>query len=201
MFLVAGTVSGILANSIRPAEFIYDNIMSHATVVHAAHTFGVQKLLYLGSSCIYQRLAPQPMTKAELLTSALEPTDEPYAVAKLADPICDTVHPSAEIRYDPSKPDGSPRKLLDVSRLHNLGWRHKIELRRDIEVSYQWFCSTRTMRAWGRGETLLRSAVDLPVDRSDRRYDFLDVAVGRSGRAGSCRRRGLTAAEGKPISG
>src|SRR2546430_5815212 len=63
VFLVAGTVGGILANSTRPAEFIYDNMMIHATVVHAAHLFGVKKLLYLGSSCIYPREAPQPMTE------------------------------------------------------------------------------------------------------------------------------------------
>ena len=79
VFLVAGTVGGILANSTRPAEFIYDNMMIHATVVHAAHVFGVKKLLYLGSSCIYPREAPQPMTEEALLTGPLEPTNEPYA--------------------------------------------------------------------------------------------------------------------------
>src|SRR5437870_329392 len=67
VYLVAGTVCGILANSTRPAEFIYDNLMIHATVVHAAHVFGVKKLLYLGSSCIYPREAPQPMTEEALL--------------------------------------------------------------------------------------------------------------------------------------
>ena len=72
VFLVAGTVGGILANSTRPAEFIYDNMMIHATVVHAAHLFGVKKLLYLGSSCIYPREAPQPMTEEHLLTGPLE---------------------------------------------------------------------------------------------------------------------------------
>src|SRR5512144_3347321 len=84
VFLVAGTVGGILANSTRPAEFIYDNMMIHATVVHAAHLFGARKLLYLGSSCIYPRLAKQPMAEDELLTGALEPTNEPYAIAKIA---------------------------------------------------------------------------------------------------------------------
>ena len=81
--LVAGTV-GIWANSTRPAEFIYDNLMIHATVVHAAWRTGVQKLLYLGSSCIYPREAPQPMPEEALLTGALEPTNEPYAIAKIA---------------------------------------------------------------------------------------------------------------------
>jgi GDP-L-fucose synthase len=84
VFLVAGTVGGILANSTRPAEFIYDNMMIHATVVHAAHQFEVAKLLYLGSSCIYPRACPQPMREEHLLTSALEPTNESYAIAKIA---------------------------------------------------------------------------------------------------------------------
>src|SRR5262249_19072940 len=84
VFLVAGTVGGILANSTRPAEFLYDNMMIHATVVHAAHLYSVQRLLYLGSSCIYPRECSQPMTEEALLTGRLEPTNEPYAVAKIA---------------------------------------------------------------------------------------------------------------------
>src|ERR1044071_6574988 len=78
VFLVAGTVGGILANSTRPAEFIYDNLMIHATVVHAAHLFDVRKLLYLGSSWLYPRHGPQPMTESMLLTAPLEPTNEAY---------------------------------------------------------------------------------------------------------------------------
>ena len=84
VFLVAGTVGGILANSTRPAEFIYDNLMIHATVVHAAHLHGVRRLLYLGSSCIYPRDCPQPIREEYLLTGLLEPTNEPYAIAKIA---------------------------------------------------------------------------------------------------------------------
>jgi GDP-L-fucose synthase len=245
VFLAAGTVGGILANSSRPAEFIYDNLMIHGTVVHAAHVFGVKKLLYLGSSCIYPRECPQPMTEAMLLTGPLEPTNEPYAVAKiagiklcqayrrqygcnfisamptnlygphdnfdlnsshvlpalirkfhdakvrgsgevtiwgtgtpkreflhvddlasvclflmrrydgeshvnvgtgedlsildLAHVIREIVHPSATIAFDPSKPDGAPRKLLDVSTLRNMGWQHKFNLRSGIESTYRWF--------------------------------------------------------------
>ena len=245
VFLVAGTVGGILANSTRPAEFIYDNMMIHATVVHSAYVFGVKKLLYLGSSCIYPRECPQPMTEAALMTAPLEPTNEPYAVAKIAGiKLCqayrrqygcnfisamptnlygsndnfdltsshvvpalirkfhnakvegtrqvvvwgsgkprreflhvgdladaclflmrhydeemhinvgtgedltiddlarlvrDVVHPSAVIAFDPSKPDGPPRKLLDVSRLQGLGWRHRVDLRTGIERTYLWF--------------------------------------------------------------
>ena len=245
VYLVAGTVGGILANSTRPAEFIYDNLMIHATCVHAAHLSGVKKLLYLGSSCIYPRDASQPMTEAALLTGPLEPTNEAYAVAKIAGiKLCrayhtqygsnfisamptnlygpndnfdlssshvlpalmrkfhearlegrnevaiwgsgnprreflhvddladacvflmrhydgadhvnvgtgddvtirelagllrDTIHPTASLVFDSSKPDGAPRKLLNVDRLHALGWRHRIELREGVESTYRWF--------------------------------------------------------------
>lgn len=245
VYLVAGTVGGILANSTRPAEFIYDNMMIHATVVHAAHLFGVKKLLYLGSSCIYPRLANQPMKEEDLLSGLLEPTNEAYAIAKiagiklcqayrtqygsdfisamptnlygpndnfdlasshvlpamirkfhdakeegrsevtiwgtgapkreflhvddladacvflmnnydgalhvnvgtgedvsiadLADMVRRVVHPSGKVVYDAAKPDGAPRKLLDVTRLHNLGWKHRISLGDGIEQTYQWF--------------------------------------------------------------
>src|SRR3982074_449910 len=84
VFLVAGTVGGILANSTRPAEFIYDNLMIHGNVVNARHLHGVNKLLYLGSSCIYPRDAAQPITEDQLLAGPLEPTNEAYAVAKIA---------------------------------------------------------------------------------------------------------------------
>ena len=245
VYLVAGTVGGIFANSSRPAEFIYDNMLIHATVVHAAHQYGVKKLLYLGSSCIYPRLAPQPMKEEHLLTGLLEPTNEPYAIAKiagiklceayrrqyganfisamptnlygqndnfdltqshvlpalirrfhdakvegkaevtiwgtgtprreflhvddladacvflmehydevghinvgtgedlsireLADALRAVVYPEAILRFDTTKPDGSPRKLLDVSRLHALGWRHRIDLREGLAATYEWF--------------------------------------------------------------
>jgi GDP-L-fucose synthase len=245
VYLVAGTVGGILANSTRPAEFLYDNMMIHATVVQASHQFDVAKLLYLGSSCIYPRDAAQPITEDALLTGPLEPTNESYALAKIAgiklcqsyrrqygrnfisamptnlygpndnfdltsshvlpalirkfhdakvegrreveiwgtgspqreflhvDDLADAcvflmdryegeshinvgtgedlsiralaemvrheVHPEAELVFDPSKPDGSPRKLLDVTRLHELGWNHHIELVDGIASVYQWF--------------------------------------------------------------
>jgi GDP-L-fucose synthase len=245
VYLVAGTVGGILANSTHPAEFIYDNMMIHATVVHAAHLYGAKKLLYLGSSCIYPRNCEQPMREEELLTGALEPTNESYAVAKIAgiklcqayrkqygddfisamptnlygpndnfdltashvlpamirkfheakiagrsevviwgtgtprreflhvDDLADAcvflmdrydeaphinvgtgedlsirelaemvrsiVYPEAALTFDTSKPDGMPRKLLDVSRLHALGWRHRIALREGIAATYEWF--------------------------------------------------------------
>ena len=245
VYLVAGTVGGIMANSTRPAEFIYDNMMIHATVVHSSHLFRVKKLLYLGSSCIYPRQATQPMKEEELLAGPLEPTNEAYAIAKIAgiklcqsyrkqygcdfisamptnlygpndnfdlisshvlpamirrfhdirdegrdevtmwgtgsprreflhaDDLADAcvflmqryddaahinvgtgedvsirelaemirrvVHPTAKIAWDSTKPDGAPRKLLDVSRLHALGWKHRISLGEGIEGTYQWF--------------------------------------------------------------
>jgi GDP-L-fucose synthase len=247
VYLVAGTVGGIMANSTRPAEFIYDNMMIHATVVQAAHEFGVDKLLYLGSSCIYPRHAHQPISESELLTGTLEPTNEPYAIAKiagiklcqaykrqygsnfisamptnlygpgdnfdltgghvipmlmrkfddarregrdeveiwgtgspmreflhvddladacvflmdnyedeehinvgtgvdltireLAETIRDIVHPTAQLRFDTSKPDGTPRKVLDVSKLNSLGWKPSISLREGLESTYTWYLS------------------------------------------------------------
>jgi GDP-L-fucose synthase len=245
VYLVAGTVGGIRANATRPAEFIYDDMMIHATVVHAAYTSGVTKLLYLGSSCICPREAPQPMAEPALLTGPLEPTNEPYAIAKiagiklcdayrrqygcnfisamptnlygpndnfdlnashvvpalirkchdaklagaetvtiwgsgaphreflhvddladacvflmdrydeaghvnvgtgddltireLAEMVRDSVYPRAKLVFDISKPDGAPRKRLDVSRLHALGWRHRIQLADGIRSTYAWF--------------------------------------------------------------
>jgi GDP-L-fucose synthase len=249
VFLVAGTVGGIMANSTRPAEFIYDNMMIHATVVHASHVFGVKRLLYLGSSCIYPRLSPQPMTEDMLLSGALEPTNEAYAIAKIAgiklcqayrqqygsdfisamptnlygpgdnfdltsshvlpalmrkfhdaklagsptvtlwgtgtprreflhvDDLADAsvflmnrydeathinvgtgtdltihalaelvrsvVYPECRIEWDHTKPDGMPRKLLDVSKLHARGWAHRIALEDGIRDTYQWFLDHR----------------------------------------------------------
>jgi GDP-L-fucose synthase len=250
VYLVAGTVGGILANSTRPAEFIYDNLLIHATVVHACYRHGTGKLLYLGSSCIYPREASQPMTEEALLSGTLEPTNEFYAVAKiagiklcqayrrqygcqfisamptnlygpndnfdltsshvmpalmrkfhdakiagqadvsvwgsgrprreflhvddladacvflmrhydddshinvgtgedlsireLAELIRDVVYPEARIVFDTSKPDGTPRKLLDVGRLKRLGWSPSVSLREGVESTYRWFLKHQT---------------------------------------------------------
>ncbi|HEY3672413.1 MAG TPA: GDP-L-fucose synthase [Acidimicrobiia bacterium] len=250
VYLVAGTVGGIMANSTRPAEFLYDNMMIHGTVVHASHLFDVTKLLYLGSSCIYPRNANQPIAETELLTAALEPTNEPYAIAKiagiklcqsyrrqygcnfisamptnlygpndnfdlesshvlpalmakfhqarlagapsveiwgsgtarreflhvddladaclflmdhyedemhinvgtgedlsiraLAETVRDVIYPAAELEFDVTKPDGTPRKLLDVSRLHDLGWAHSTSLREGIDATYAWYLQHET---------------------------------------------------------
>ncbi|MEO5724478.1 MAG: GDP-L-fucose synthase [Ilumatobacteraceae bacterium] len=257
VYLVAGTVGGILANSTRPAEFIYDNLMIHATVVEAARRHAVAKLLYLGSSCIYPREAPQPMTEEALLTGPLEPTNEAYAIAKIAgiklcqayrvqygcnfisamptnlygpgdnfdptsshvlpalirqfheakvagrdevgiwgtgvamreflhvDDLADAcvflmdhyedaghinvgtgvdlsirdlaeligsiVYPGAKLRFDPSKPDGTPRKLLDVSRLTALGWHYSIDLIDGVRTTYDWFLANGEGRVQSAG--------------------------------------------------
>ena len=84
VYMAAAKVGGIHANNTYPAEFIYENLIVQANVIHAAHTHGVQKLLFLGSSCIYPKLAPQPMAEDALLSGKLEPTNEPYAIAKIA---------------------------------------------------------------------------------------------------------------------
>lgn len=245
VFLVAGKVGGIMANSTQQATFLYDNLMIHATVVQAAHEYGVRKLLYLGSACVYPRETAQPISEDQLLTGPLEPTNEGYALAKisgmrlcesyrqqygcdfitamptnlygpgdnfdlqashvlpalmrkaheaklagvdrlevwgsgrptreflhvddladaclflmdryggaghlnvgtgvdtsireLAETVRDVVHPEAELVFDASKPDGMPRRVLDVSRLDALGWRSSITLRDGIESTYSWF--------------------------------------------------------------
>jgi GDP-L-fucose synthase len=252
VFLAAAKVGGIIANSTYPADFMYDNIIMEMNVIKAAYDNGVKKLLFLGSSCIYPRLAPQPMPESCLLTSELEKTNEAYALAKIAglkyceylhnqygtDYISvmptnlygpnDNYHPKnshvlpalirrfheaniagadtvtiwgtgtplreflyvddladacvylmntysdsetvnlgtgkdisireladiikkvvgyqGEIKYDPSKPDGTPRKLLDVSKLEGLGWRYMTELEDGIKLSYADFL-TNEMRA------------------------------------------------------
>src|SRR3954447_11686456 len=143
VFLVAGTVGGIFANSTRPAEFIYDNMMIHATVVHAAHQFGVRKLLYLGSSCIYPRLAPQPMKEEHLLTGLLEPTNEPYAVAKIAGiKLCDAYRRQYGAHFISAMPTNlyGPNDNFDLTQSHVLPalirrfHEAKVEGGREIEV-------------------------------------------------------------------
>jgi GDP-L-fucose synthase len=246
VILAAARVGGILANSESPAEFIRDNLLIQTSVIDAAWRYGASKLVFLGSSCIYPRLAPQPMREEHLLTGALESTNDSYAIAKLAgikmcqayrsqygfdavsvlptnlygpndnfsergshvipglirrmhdakqsgarefavwgsgtprreflhaddfaaaivavmerysgaEPINigsgedvsiaelaqvlrDVVGLAAELRFDTSKPDGTPRKLLEVSRIKALGWAPKIALDDGLNETYRWFC-------------------------------------------------------------
>lgn len=123
VFLVAGTVGGIMANYSRPAEFIYDNLMIHATAVHAAYRYGTKKLLYLGSSCIYPRECPQPMQEEYLLTGSLEPTNEPYAVAKIAGiKLCQAYRRQYGCRFISAMPTNlyGPRDNFDLESSHVL---------------------------------------------------------------------------------
>jgi GDP-L-fucose synthase len=246
VFLAAAKVGGIQANNTYRAEFLYDNLMIEANVIHSAYRHGVRKLLFLGSSCIYPKLCPQPMKEEFLLTGFLEPTNEPYAIAKIAGlKLCENYYrqygvnfisamptnlygindnfdlanshvlpalmrkfheakisnaptvtiwgtgtPLREFLYvddladallflmqhydnnpqfinvgtgrevsikelaltiksvvgfdgdlvfDTSKPDGTPRKLMDVSRLNDLGWQAQTDLKSGIEKTYAWF--------------------------------------------------------------
>jgi GDP-L-fucose synthase len=245
VFLAAAKVGGILANNTYRAEFLYDNLIMEANVIHSAHVNGVKKLMFLGSSCIYPKMAPQPLREDYLLTGLLEETNEPYAIAKIAGiKLCESYHDQygsnfisvmptnlygygdnydlnnshvlpalirkfheakvdnktsveawgtgspkreflfaddladaclflmetyhgrelvnigtgedlaikeltelvaktigfeGDIQWDTTKPDGTPRKLMDVSKLHSLGWKHTIALPEGVALAYQDF--------------------------------------------------------------
>lgn len=250
VFLAAAKVGGIIGNQKYPAQFIYENLSIESNIIHAAHLSKVKKLLFLGSSCIYPKFANQPIQESELLTSALEPSNEWYAIAKItgiklcdayrkqygdnfisamptnlygehdsynlenshvipamlrkfheavenssptvtiwgtgspmreflyADDLADAcVHLienyneaghinvgtgvdvtikelaetikkvtgyTGEIIFDSSKPDGTPRKLLDVSKLHDLGWKHSINLEEGLKMAYNAFLDEKS---------------------------------------------------------
>lgn len=254
VYLAAAKVGGIYANNTFPAEFIYQNLMIESNIIHSAHKAGIQKLLFLGSSCIYPKFAEQPMNESALLTGILEPTNEPYAIAKIAGiKLCesynrqygrdyrsvmptnlyginDNFHPEnshvipalmrrfheakesgapevivwgtgtpmreflyvddmaaasvhvmeldeaiyqqntqpmlshinvgtgvdcsiremaetmasvvgyqGKIVFDVTKPDGTPRKLMDVTRLKKLGWQYRYNLHEGLSLTYKWF--------------------------------------------------------------
>ena len=245
VFLAAAKVGGIMANNIYRADFLYENLQIQNNVIHSAHVEGVEKLMFLGSSCIYPKLAPQPLQEDSLLTGPLEYTNEPYAIAKIAgikmcesyrkqygrnyisvmptnlygpndnydlnnshvlptmirkiheakvdnkpfvelwgtgsplreflhaDDLADacvylmknydgeqfvnigvgeditiknlaeliksTVGYEGELRWNTDKPDGTPRKLMDVSKLHSMGWKHRYNLEEGVRITYQDF--------------------------------------------------------------
>lgn len=258
VYLAAAKVGGIYANNTFPAEFIYQNLMIESNIIHSAHKVGIQKLLFLGSSCIYPKFADQPIKESALLTGILEPTNEPYAIAKIAGiKLCesynrqygrdyrsimptnlyginDNFHPEnshvipalmrrfheakesgapevivwgtgtpmreflyvddmaaasvyvmeledkiyqehtqpmlshinvgtgvdcsiremaetmasvvgyqGKIVFDATKPDGTPRKLMDVTRLKNLGWEYRYSLYEGLSLTYQWFLENK----------------------------------------------------------
>ncbi len=252
VFLAAAKVGGIVANNTYRADFLYENLAIQNNVIHAAYVNQVTKLMFLGSSCIYPKLAPQPLKESYLLTGLLEPTNEPYAIAKiagikmceayraqygcnfisvmptnlygpndnydlqnshvlpamirkfheakergdqsmelwgtgspmreflyaddlaeaclflmetyneselvnigtgvdvtikeLAETVQEIVGFTGEIKWDTNRPDGTPRKLMDVSKLHGLGWKHHIELSQGIQFAYQDFLANVTIR-------------------------------------------------------
>lgn len=259
VIVAAAKVGGILANNELRAEFIYQNLMIESNLIHAAYESKVEKLIFLGSSCIYPKLAEQPLKEEFLLTGSLEYTNEPYAIAKIAGiKLCESYYKQygsnfyslmptnlygpfdnfdlksshvlpalirkfheakenseshvqvwgsgnpkreflyvedlaeaiyflaekinaadlyeigithlnvgtgedlsiselaatvkkivgfeGEIKYDSSKPDGTPRKLMDISRLHNLGWKHKTSLEEGINKAYNWFLENNTKK-------------------------------------------------------
>ena len=245
VFLAAAKVGGIVANNTYRADFLYDNLLIESNIIHAAYQQQVKKLLFLGSSCIYPKLAPQPLKEEYLLTGLLEPTNEPYAIAKitgiklceayrdqygcnfisamptnlygegdnyhlqnshvipgmlhkfhdakinnapfvelwgtgsplrefmyvddlaeasvflmqncddklfvnvgtgeelsikdLANLIREVVGYEGEIRFDSTKPDGTPRKLMDSTRIHNMGWKHRVSLKDGLKKAYEFF--------------------------------------------------------------
>ena len=254
VFLAAAKVGGIQANNIYRADFLYDNLMIQNNIIHASFVNKVKKLLFLGSSCIYPKLAPQPLKEDYLLSGYLEDTNEPYAIAKIAgiklcesyfrqhgcnffsvmptnlygkndnydlnnshvlpalirkfhyskennlpfveiwgtgsplreflnaDDLSDacvflmrnynghkhvnigtgtdisikdlalliqkTTGYTGELKYDLSKPDGTPRKLLDVNLLNNLGWKHKISLEEGIRLVYEDYIKNKNVKTW-----------------------------------------------------
>jgi GDP-L-fucose synthase len=254
VFVAAAKVGGIVANNTYRAQFIYENLMIQNNLIHQSYVHGVKKLLFLGSSCIYPKLAPQPLKEDSLLTGLLEETNEPYAIAKIAGikmcdaykaqygcnfisamptnlygfndnfnlqnshvlpalirkfheakeqqspfvevwgtgtPLREFLHAddlaeacvflmnhyegmqhvnigvghdisikdlaeliklevgyTGEIKFDTSKPDGTPRKLMDVSKINALGWKHKIELKEGIHLVYEDFKKKEGVKVW-----------------------------------------------------
>lgn len=121
VFLVAGKVGGILANSTFRADFLYDNLMIEANIIHASYLFKVKKLLFLGSSCIYPKLAKQPMSEDALLSGFLEPTNEPYAIAKIAGiKLCETFHDQYGCNFISAMPTNlyGPNDNYDLKNSH-----------------------------------------------------------------------------------
>jgi GDP-L-fucose synthase len=254
VFLAAAKVGGIMANNTYRADFLYENLMIQNNVIHSAYKFGVKKLMFLGSSCIYPKMAPQPLKEEYLLSGKLEETNEPYAIAKIAGiklcenyniqystnfisvmptnlygpndnynlqnshvlpalirkfheakleqkseveiwgtgkPLREFLHADdlgeaciflmqnytglqhvnigtgtdisikdlalmikgivgyeGQLVFDSSKPDGTPRKLMDVSYLHQLGWKHQIDLEKGIKMVYQDFIKKENVKVW-----------------------------------------------------
>lgn len=150
VYLAAAKVGGIHANNIYPAEFIYENLMIEANIIHAAHTYGVQRMLFLGSSCIYPRLAPQPMAEEALLTGPLEVTNEPYAIAKIAGiKLCE----SYNRQYSRDYRSVMPTNLYGPGDNYHLENSHVIPalIRRFHQAKV---CNASSVSIWGAGTAL-----------------------------------------------
>jgi len=150
VFVAAATVGGILANDTRPAEFLYDNLMIAGNVIEAARRNGVRKLLFLGSSCIYPREAPQPMREDALLTGPLEPTNQWYAIAKIAGlKLCEAIHRQHGREFVSAMPTNmyGPRDNYDLQTSHVLpGLIHKFHDAKTARAA--------TVTCWGTGSPL-----------------------------------------------
>lgn len=150
VFLAAAKVGGILANNTYRAEFIYDNLILETNVIHAAHVYGVQKLLFLGSSCIYPKLAPQPLKEEYLLSGYLEPTNQPYAIAKIAGiELCNAYR----AQYGSNFISAMPTNLYGPNDNYNLEKSHVLPalLRKFIEAKDQ---QLPNVTIWGSGTPL-----------------------------------------------
>ncbi|KAF2310666.1 hypothetical protein GH714_016133 [Hevea brasiliensis] len=151
VILAAAKVGGIHANNTYPADFIAINLQIQTNVIDSSYRHGVKKLLFLGSSCIYPKLAPQPIPENALLTGPLEPTNEcglehvnvgsgkEVTIKELAESMKEVVGFEGELVWDTSKPDGTPRKLMDSSKLLGLGWMPKISLKDGLIDTYKWY--------------------------------------------------------------
>ena len=132
--LAAAKVGGIHANNTYPAEFIYQNLMLEANVIHQAWAAGCQNLLFLGSSCIYPKSVPQPMLSHLNVGTGVDVT-----IKELAETIQAVVGFTGDIIWDSTKPDGTPRKLMAISKVKALGWEPKVNLKDGLIDTYRWF--------------------------------------------------------------
>ena len=139
--LAAARVGGIHANNTYPAEFIYENLMMEAKVIHEAWRAGINELLFLGSSCIYPKFAIRPMVEKDLLINVGSGAD--VTMREPVEAVKDVIGFEGELSFDASKPSGPPRKLLDVSRLNKLRWRARIGLKEGLSSTYAWFLENR----------------------------------------------------------
>ncbi len=147
IFLAAAKVGGIMANNTYRADFLYDNLIIEANVIHAAHKFGVKKLLFLGSSCIYPKMAPQPLKEEYLLTGPLEPTNEPYAIAKIAGiKLCEAYRD----QYGDNFISAMPTNLYGPNDNYDLANSHVIPALLQ-KIHYAKVNGDKTVEIWGSG--------------------------------------------------